>query len=210
MKFYFLASFIILLLVFGRILKKTSFKMQQEKQDFWAKENAANSVRKKPLDNLDYIAIPLEELPITLHNHLPDIQECVNTLQSLSQCKIVNLTGISNTDLKLAYGTANITVLSEYDQNYTLLVTTLQKWAEALYALGEIEATKTILEYSIEIHCDISKTYLLLAEIYAGKQETLLIKELMNKAKTLSSLSSKTIVRRLTEAYPELVEHSIE
>ena len=55
---------------------------------------------------------------------LPDnerAEEYRSLLTSLSTQPVVNLTGFTNTDLKLEYGTANITCLTEYDQNYTLL-----------------------------------------------------------------------------------------
>ncbi len=204
MNFYFLASLIVLLLVFGRVLKKSTFQMQQDAEDFWAKEALANSVRKKPLDNLNYITIPVDTLPIQLYNDNPHVQECINTVMELAQNKIVNLTGITNTDLKLAYGTANITILSQYDQNYTFLVTALQKWADLLYELNEPEAVKTILEFSVSTGCDITKTYLTLAEIYDNRQEPENITSLMATAKTLSSPSGKIICRRLAEEYPGL------
>ncbi len=206
MNFYFLASLIVFMLVFGRILKKGSSNMQKEKETFWEKESKANSVRKKPLDNLNYITIPLDTLPMQLHTSQPDIQECIDTITHLSQNKIVNLTGISNTDLKLTYGTANITVLSQYDQNYTFLVTTLQKWADLLYALGEEASVRAILEFSISTGCDITKAYLMLAEIYSKYEETEQIKDLLEKTKLLASPSNKIIGHRLEEEYPFLTE----
>ena len=55
------------------------------------------------------------------HNQIETIKQLPHLLE---ECE----------DLKLEYGTANINDLSQYDQNYTLLVRTLQKWAEALAA----------------------------------------------------------------------------
>lgn len=202
MKITFLASLFLFLWAFSRILKNHSRSLQEEQKSFWQRELKANNVRKKPLDNLNYITIPLDKLPI--HHHLDNetVEDCISTLTVLAERKIVNLTCISNTELKLTYGTANITALTEYDQNYTLLVTTLQKWADALYTLGDIEGTKTLLEYAVSVDSDVSKTYSLLASIYEQNGELSKITSLIETAEKLPSPSSKVIVRKLQETYP--------
>ena len=48
-----------------------------------------------------------------------ELAECLSELQDLSDAKIVNLTGYTNTDLKLKYGTANITILSDCSPSST-------------------------------------------------------------------------------------------
>ena len=175
--------------------------MEAEQQAFWQRERAANNVRKKPLDNLEYITIPMENLPTTAHNEDSVVSECVEILDTLKDCKIVNLTGITNTDLKLTYGTANITALTEYDQNYTLLVTTLQKWASKLYDLDDIISAQTILEYAVSVRSDVSGTYLLLAEIYDKQGASERIPELVTAAEALTTPSGKIIIRKLEETY---------
>lgn len=200
----FLASLFVFLLVLGRLLKKNTKIMEQQQQSFWQKERAANSVRKKPLDNLDYISIPMERLPQQAHTEDPVVAECVEVLNTLKECKIVNLTGISNTDLKLTYGTANITPLTEYDQNYTLLVTTLQKWAGKLYELGDLDSARNILEYAVSVNSDITKTYVQLAEIYASQGARSSIANLIAAADKLTTPSGKIIIRKLQETYGEI------
>ena len=202
MKILFLASLFLFFWVFCRQMKRHTRSLQEEQQSFWQRERSANSVRKKPLDDLNSITIPLDRLPLNSHIADETIADCISTLTILSERKIVNLTGITNTDLKLAYGTANITVLTEYDQNYTLLVTTLQKWADALYALGDTQGTTTLLEYAVSIGSDVSKTYSLLASIYDENNQLSSITALKESAGKLTSSSGKIIVRKLEEAYP--------
>lgn len=204
MKIPFLATLFLFLLVLGRALKKNTKTMNEQEQSFWQRESAANSVRKKPMDDLEYIFFPLEQLPAEVHRDDAVVQECLDTLTILKDSKIVNLTGITNTDLKLAYGTANITVLTEYDQNYTSLVTTLQKWAGRLYELGDMDNAKTILEYAVSVHSDITATYLLLAEIYSQSGLSERIPELISAAEKLTGTSGKIILRKLQETYPSL------
>ena len=199
MKVPFLASFIILLAVISRLIRKHNRAMEDEQRSFWAKERAANNVRKKPLDDLNYITIPFEKLPCDIHATEPKIADILDSLHVLSQRKIVNLTGITNTDLKLTYGTANITVLSEYDQNFTALITNLHKWAETLYQLGAIAEAKTILEYAVSVDSDVSTTYELLASIYRDAGDTAALDALFKHAENLTSPSGKIIVRKLSK-----------
>ena len=244
MKTLFLSSLIsFCLLIF--LLNKRHSKMEKSMKDaFWKREEEANHTRRKSLDNLPYITIPLEELPLACHitddtadvrntDDATDVriigdaadvrntgdtadvrntgdtaaneaisEECKEILRSLSTQKIVNLTGYTNTDLKLSYGTANITCLTEYDQNYTLLVSTLQKWAEALYRGGAKKECRQVLEYAVSIGTDVSHTYFLLADLYDEEGESDLKCSLIEKASGLSSLSSKVIVRTLQGSGP--------
>ncbi len=226
MKTLFLSSLIsFCLLIF--LLNKRHSKMEKSMKDaFWKREEEANHTRRKSLDNLPYITIPLEELPLACHitDDTADVrntgdaadvrntgdaaaneaisEECKEILRSLSTQKIVNLNGYTNTDLKLSYGTANITCLTEYDQNYTLLVSTLQKWAEALYRGGAKKEGRQVLEYAVSIGTDVSHTYFLLADLYDEEGESDLKCSLIEKASGLSSLSSKVIVRTLQGSGP--------
>ncbi len=201
MKLPFLASFIILLVVISHSIRKSNRAMEKEQQSFWEKEREANNVRKKPLDDLNYITIPFDNLPCHVHKDNDKVEECLSTLHTLSERKIVNLTGFTNTDLKLTYGTANITVLTEYDQNFTVLVTTLQKWAETLYTLGAVAEAQSILEYAVFVDSDVIKTYDLLASIYDSQQNRTGIEELIRHAESLHSASGKIIVRKLWETH---------
>lgn len=132
---------------------------------FWEREAKANSTRRKSLDGLDYIKVP-DELPYELYPENDNIQSYINIVRELSRDKIVNFTGYTNTDLKLEYGAPNITELSRYDQNYTTLVTTLQKWADELNELGSEDEAIKMMEYLISIKCDIGKTYRILGRHY--------------------------------------------
>ena len=65
----FLASFITFSVLISYNVKKQAKKNRNSEKDFWARESQANSVRRKPLDNLNYITIPLEKFPT--HPSLP-------------------------------------------------------------------------------------------------------------------------------------------
>lgn len=190
--------FLIVVIFLHLSISKSNRKMQQDKEIFWSNEHASNSIRKTDITGLDYIKIPLENLPIveTTNEELSNMQNLIKTLSGKS---ILNLTGLSNTDLKLQYGTANITFLSECDSNYTLLVQTLIKWGSYLYDNGLILEAITVLEYGIECKTDISKNYILLATIYKEVNTTEKIRDLIQVAESLNSLTKESILRSLNE-----------
>lgn len=201
MKIIILASLIIFCSLLSMNLKRTKKTDKETEQSFWNREHKANSVRRKPLDHLEYITIPMDRFPTGLLRENSEISDCIETLEILSGQPIVNFTGYTNTDLKLEYGTANITVLTEYDLNYTTLVRTLQKWADLLLENGFSSEAELLMEYAISIHTDISKTYYKLAEIYAIRLEKESVLKLIETAENLRSSNKKIIVRTLQESY---------
>ena len=205
MNLFLIASFIIFTSILSIVIRRHNRTEKNRQEQFWEREQRANQVRRKSLDGLDYVTIPLDALPTDVMSQDVIVQDCLDTLASLSREKMVNLAGYTNTDLKLAYGTANITALSQYDQNFTLLAQTLQKWAEALHGGGYAAQARQVLEYAVlAIHSDAGTSYRLLASLYdqSGEQEK--IAALYNAALSLVSPSGKTIARTLRENYPYL------
>lgn len=202
MKLPFFASFIVFCLWLTYQLKRQRKKENNLTESYWARETAANNTRKQPLDDVEYITIPFEFLPMNILGNDPEVSECHKILTTLSEQKIVNLTGLSNTDLKLRYGVANLNFLSECDQRYTVLVRTLQKWASLLYEKGFSEETKEILEFAVSTKTDVSSTYTLLAEIYKNSGQSSKIESLLQIAEGLNSAMKPAIVRILKESCP--------
>ena len=189
--------FVVFLLWLGYEMKKHSRYDDKKQQEYWARERKANSTRKQSLDELPYITIPLETFPMDLMTSDEMIQEYHETLFHLSEEKIVNFTGVSNTDLKLEYGVANLPILTHYDQCYTLLVRTLQAFANRLYENGYETECVPILEFAINTGTDISGTYKLLATIYVKHGEKEKLDLLKAKTESLNSAMKKPIDRML-------------
>ncbi|WP_155840100.1 hypothetical protein [Butyrivibrio sp. MC2021] len=203
MKFPILASFILLCIFSAIGMRRTSRKFEEKEQNFWERERESNNVRKKSLDTLEYIHIPYDLLPFGTAEDNGILLSAEEELLALKDEKIVNFTGISNTDLKLEYGTANITALTQFDQNYTALVVSLQKWGEALYNLGRFEDACQVLEFAVKTRTDISATYRLLIDLYKTKlgfnEATIKSKleGLLPIAKNLNALSRNQILNML-------------
>lgn len=199
MKFPFFASFIVFCAWLGYEIHKHRNLEKKSIDAFWEKEQKANSTRRKSLDSLDYITIPSDILTIPLQTDDTIINECLETLTELSKEPIVNLTGISNTDLKLRYGAPNINLLTTYDQRYTTLARTLQNFGKALYDNGYAKDAKTVLEFAISTHTDVSSTYKLLTTIYKEQGTPEKILSLIPIAESLNSSLKNSIIKMLEE-----------
>jgi hypothetical protein len=184
-------------------MRRVSRKTEQKEENFWEREAQSNNVRKKSLENLEYVHIPVDLLPFDTAGDNQILQKAEEEVLALKDEKIVNLTGITNTDLKLEYGTANITALTDYDQNYTVLVCALQKWGQELYDVGRYEDACKVLEFAVKTRTDISGTYRLLVDLYKTKlglnEEEIQrkIDGLIPIAKNLNSLSRISILKML-------------
>lgn len=200
---FLLPYFIIILLVIQLYLKKNTNSVKEKLGKFMEKERESNSVRKKDISSLEYINIP-DTLPYlntpreSLNDSNPEIAKYINKINSLKDSKILNLTGISNTDLKMQYGPANLATLSEYDDNYTELVRTIAELTHKLIEINELDNARPWLEYSISINTDIKSCYTDLADIYilAGRPEK--VRDLISKARHLNSINKSVIIDNLT------------
>ena len=209
MKYPFFASFIVFGFLFSFSMKRRTKKEKQYVDNFWEREREADSTRRKSLENLDYVAIPLQDLPLDVLGDLPE--EYHEKLRELSGKKIVNFAGYSNTELKLEYGAPNINLLSEYDRNFEELITLLQEWASLLLQnWGEgaqlcpeeerKQAAKKVLAFAVSIGSDITASYEKLVKLYLEYGEQDKLPALKEKAQKIRSLSKPRILALLDEA----------
>lgn len=192
--------FIIFALFTFIFMNRSKNSFAKEKEQFLEKEREANSVRKQPLTDLEYIDIDLDSFP-TIETDDEYILERINTLQVLAEPdnKIVNLSSYSNTDLKLKYGVANLTVLTEYDQNYTNLCRCLLDLGRRFYEAGDISNALFFLEYGIKCNTDLKSHYTLLADIYEQNMQYKDIVALIKKARNMNSALKDALIRDLTK-----------
>jgi hypothetical protein len=199
MKYPVFASFIIFILLVRHNIRRNRRIEENTEKAFWDRERKANEVRRKPLDDLVYVKPDMSSFPMDVMVDDPEVKECRELLKSLENEKIVNLTGQTNTDLKLHYGVANLKTLTEYDDRYTLLVQTIQKWADRLWENGYTEEAIPLLEEQVRLHADITSAYRKLAVYYRDKNKTEKIEELKKTAETLNSSSKNVILKSLDE-----------
>ncbi|MCR4650242.1 MAG: hypothetical protein K5662_00665 [Lachnospiraceae bacterium] len=196
----FLTSVIILCFLVFYNNKKEERNRRKSYNEFWDRESKANSTRVKPLDSIDFITIPYDDLPLDCCPEDEEIAGYIQELTELREERIANFTGMSNTDLKLAYGTANITVLSDADRRFTSLCRILANWADRLHKLGHDDEALKVIDFALDIRSDVSSIYYLAASIYEERGTVELISSLVEKAGELNSMSGPIIVRHLKES----------
>ena len=192
-----LCSLIISGLIFYE--RKKSDRMRAEStRRFWEREERSNFTRKKDISYLNYISIPLEQLPLTPVED-EELSEYRKTILNLSDKKILNLSGMTNTDLKLEYGVANLPLLTDYDNNYSTLINTLARWGARLFELNMASEALTVLEYGISIGTDISRNFYLLADYYRKMNRPDEIDRLIDAANKTDTIMKPAILKKLQE-----------
>lgn len=193
MRHYFFPSMLLILLVLKHIIKKAGPK-EDKLKTLLELESEANKTRKQDISSLPYIKIPKDSLPF---GRLTPVTTGEQTVLKLMDKQILNLTGITNTELKMQYGAANLETLTQCDENFTLLVRSLNDWAKASMDAGMTDEARCILEYSAAIGSDIRQSYQMLADIYAANKDTNALSKLRTRAEQLSSLSAASILEYL-------------
>ncbi len=190
MGYYLIPSTIMFLLVIKHIISKSGSKASHSKT-LLELEAEANQTRKQDISKLPYISIPMDTLPFHRLTPAPDAEQ---KIISLEQKPILNLNGITNTELKKQYGPANLEFLSQCDDNFTTLIRSLGLWAKCFLDSNMLPEAKIVLEYSISIGSDIRNTYEMLTDIYFEEQDTAALKQLRSTGEQLSSLSAPGIL----------------
>ena len=196
-----IAAYVLLISIvfffFNLIYTKFLSKRDNASEDkFWERESEANSVRKKSLDDLQYVTVP-DDLPYDLRTDDPDVKGYLEVIDSFREKKMLNLSGYTNTDLKFMYGTANIETVSKYDTDFGDYISCLQKWADRLLVLNETEAAVKIMEYLISVNADMIRTYKYLGERYLSLMENDKFDKLYMTAENLNSASKSHIINAL-------------
>ncbi len=201
MKFPILTSLIVFISWLAAKIATSKRDRTETMRDFWAKERASNAVVRKSLDDLDYITFPFEILPSEDSFTLMDqnIPSSLLMLQNLRGKKVVNLSGMSNSDLKLTYGTANLTVLTEYDENFLTLCREGHLLTQYLYENERLSEAQNISEALIACGSDVSGQFTLLATIYERTGQEDKREGLVAIAEQMSSSRKNAIVRALNE-----------
>ncbi len=197
MKFPIFTGFIVLLLWFTFRRMVADRKDAKEQKKFWDQEDAANATRRQDISQLPYVRLALEDFPLELGLEDEILSRCCRSFQALSEKKMLNLTGMSNTTLKLKYGAPNLPLLTEYDNNFTELICLMQEWGNRLYELSYRKEAENVLHTAVALGSDIKGTFTLLASIYLENKNHTGFEHLKQYAKLLRSLQKEPILKAL-------------
>ena len=197
-------SLIFCTIVMGFLLmyerKKHAREAKRRENNFWQRENEANFTRRKDISQLPYIKIPYDTLPFIQNAH-GEIAEYQKELLSFKDSRLLNLSGLSNTDLKLMYGVANLPELSQYDEACTAMYRTIANLGSNLAKEGYHSEAIAFLEFGLEAGSDISRNFYILADEYANAGRYDDIARLIEHARTLTSPMKASILNNLQDKY---------
>ena len=196
MAFPILAGFMAFIIILTVILKGNSKKESEAEADFWKRENEANSTRRQDISTLDYIVIDKDALPFGCTEDA-DIRLVEEEVLALSEKKILNFEGVSNTELKERYGAPNLDILIECDEAFINLCRLLNSWGTMLFDIEMLEESRLVLEFAVEIKSDIAATYTTLAKIYKRLKLKEKLSSLERKAAALNSASRDNVLKKL-------------
>lgn len=198
--FTFFSLFVIFALWTLFEIHKSKAKQQRKNDEFWERERAANNVRRKPVENLPYINITDDIIP-DINTDDNQILSLINQLKAMKELKILNLSGKTNTDLKMEYGPANLPFLTECDNNFINFCRVTNSLGKVLAENSYINEAIKIYELAIFSGSDVSSSYNELANLYlqTGRRED--ISKLITQAETLDSLLKQSIINKLNDCY---------
>lgn len=197
MKFPIFTCFLIFIIWFTIKRLSSDRKQAEEQKRFWDQEDAANATLRQDISQLPYLKLPLEEFPMGLCPEDATLSRCEQELTALSEKKILNLSGQTNTALKLKYGAPNLPILMEYDNHFTELVCLLQEWGSRLYELNYRKEAEQVLHAAVTYGSDIKGTYTLLGTICLENHNQTGFEQLKQYAKLLRSLQKEPILKAL-------------
>lgn len=188
----------IVFIIWLHVKTKQVDKVSTWNEAYWQKEYQSNFARKKEPDDMDYITVDMNRIPMET-DCSEEEQDLYAELDKIISQPIINLGNLSNADLKLSYGVANFEKLSAYDQNYTRLIRTLNQLGNYCFDHGNSDRAKQILEYAIELGSDISSTYTTLASIYLQEDAIEKIQGLIHQMEQTNSLMKETTKNKLLQ-----------
>lgn len=118
---------------------------------------------------------------------------------------MLNLSSMSNTDLKLEYGVANLDELSACDDRFSTFERNAAIYAQELSDAGYTDQARQLLEFAVSCHVDNSSIYTQLAAIY---QTGAISPESCSCRKQLRSLRrfrKKSFWKNLKVSSPDLI-----
>ena len=203
MKFAILTSAVLLGFIIQRAIRRSNHIIAKEKAEFWEREERARHTPPSSIDGLNWIKYP-DNLPLSVDCGSKS-KSLESTLLSLKDKPIVNLSGYSNTDLKLAYGTSNIEILSKADSNYLVMMRSLDSLASIYKKEGFTDESISLLQFAADCGSEKVEHFSELADYYFKHDDIECLKGLHLLAESVSEPRRSAIMQKLNE-YLNLME----
>lgn len=204
MKFAILTSVVLFGFIIQRAIRRSNHMTEKEKREFWEREARAEHTPPSSIENLKWIHFP-EKLPLDIKCSSSKAKSLEDTLSSLKGKRIVDLSSYSNTELKLTYGTENITILSKADSNYLVLMRTLDSLAEIYKKEGFDDENAALLQFAVDSGSESVQHFEELAEYYFQHENIKALRHLQELSQDLPNNRQAAVSSKL-DGYINLME----
>ena len=199
-------SFFILFLTFLFLwiynLRKRQKTYEAERQAFWNKEQESLVVRKKDIPAELYFQPDIRQLQFPEltpeHSGQAKYQKLKKQLNDSVHLPMLSLSDLTNTEIRLSFGTANQPIITQAEENYSAYLGFLYDYALFAKEQQWIDEAIAALEEAIRLKSDISKHFMLLGDLYQISSNPFGIQKLLILAEAIHSPSKAKIVEYLT------------
>lgn len=196
--------FLIFVFLFRYKMNQQEKATHRSNELFWEREKKSLFIRKKTLDDTIYLKADISKFPkYSLEQFIEwqakklyKVQE--DCLYYASQ-PMVNLSNMLNSEIRLKYGTANLTLIESYENNYISYTKQLYQLGKGFYDINRDDDAITVLEEGIRMGSDISHNYILLGKLYCKTNQTVKFQDLYNKTTYIESLTKHKIIDELNK-----------
>ncbi|GHV38945.1 hypothetical protein FACS189490_01740 [Clostridia bacterium] len=192
-----LAIFAVIALLFSLKVKNSGKSYGQQLTEYFNMEHEASLVRKKEIPEELFYAPDLSvffgeareetndierlgvfELDFYKEDEynvydLPTKEKCLARIEKLAQKKLMRLPRpMSNREIRFEYGAANFDLIVEYEDNLNKYIDEVNALAGFYIAENDYAAAEKALNAAVSARSDVSKTYILLADVYNNNADT--------------------------------------
>ena len=182
----YLLGILVIACTFKQFLRKTSPSSKESLNTMLQAEHDAQYTRSKMLPSDLLIKVDFEKYPVVQH---VDCQKKYQQLMRYAKLSMVNLQSQTNLELKQTYGPQTLEKIAQYEKNYFEFMDISIQYGKILYENGYLAEARQTLEQCLVYHCDVSKCYLLLIDIYKQLDDNKALDELKITAQNEMSQS---------------------
>ncbi|MCL2355530.1 MAG: hypothetical protein FWC70_00030 [Defluviitaleaceae bacterium] len=154
------------IITFFLLSRRHTKKQEEVKARFLAEEEAANAVRKREIEPELFFTPNLSALPPVPAGDPHRVE------RSAKRTMIRFAKPLTNLELKMQYGLAQIEAIAQYEENFIEYLKSLTKWGTEIAAESPFDAVE-ILQTVVESGGEFRDAYKTLADIYSGDGEML-------------------------------------
>ena len=203
----FFIIFIIFILVFQHHLRKNNKIERKLKDEFWQKEESSLVIRKKEIPQEYYIHSDISSLSLSIPENIDpgdkgQVKQLIKRIKDLSNQDMMNFNQLSNTELRLKFGTANQSIITNNEYTYHNFLKTLASYASLMKEYDKGDESIKALELCISLGSDYSQHFYALGQLYLDQHMTSKLKHLKQIVLDRDFLNQKGILNKL-----ESLEH---